>query len=320
MQFRKSLVQWLTGATLTLLLSTTTMPLLAQTDAPAGPPLPVLPADHPFAAFLDSHNFAVAKGATAEWRKLEGTAIDAANKRLYFAVTEIGKSMADTEGDLQLEANKCGAVYMAQLDDSWNIASLSPIVVGGPYDENDKEYPCNKDSIANPDNIFVDAKGNLWIGEDTSLHQNQFLWMWNGTELKRFASLPAGAEVTGVRIEPNGQLFMNVQHPSPMNVYPYNRGVIGAVNGYVAGDDFTAIDIPTGDAAHQVVLASGEYQVLARVGEAIPGSDNELYGEIKDADGNKMMLCNNPDGNMFLPTDEAGSEGYLYTNLECTPG
>lgn len=316
MYLRKFISKLLAGAAVVTMLTTAVAPVRAQNE----PPLPTLPAGNPYAAFIDSHNFAITKGATAEWRKLEGTAIDAVNKRIYFAVTDIGKGMADTKGDIQLKANKCGAVFMAQLDAKWDIQSLTQVVVGGPYDEKDKDYPCNKDAIANPDNLFVDAKGNLWIGEDTDYHRNQFLWMWNGKALKRFATWPAGAEVTGLRIAPNGALFANVQHPSPMNTYPFNRGVVGTVTGYVAGDDFKPVDLPKGADMHKVKIASGEYQMLARVGDAIPGSEGETFGTIQDAEGNKQSLCNNPDGNMFLPTDETGAEGYLYSNYECTPG
>ena len=291
-------------------------PVRAAEEMPFPGPL----TDNPQAAFIDSHNFAVAHGATAEWRKMEGVALDAANKRLYIAVSSVGRSMADTEGDIQLPENKCGAVYMAELDDQWSITSLSPVVVGGPYDESNADYPCNPDAIANPDNIFVDADGNLWIGEDTDYHKNQFLWMWDGTMLKRFASMPASAEVTGLRVEDDGTLFLNAQHPSGMNYYPFNRGVIGVVTGFSAGDDFTPIEIPTGADTRKLVVASGAYQALARAGDAIPASMGEVYGEINSATGELMNRCNNPDGNMFLPISEEGGEGYLYTNFECAPG
>ena len=117
MQIRKFLAGLLTSAALATVL---TAPVLAQTE----PPLPVLPAGHPYAALIESHNFAISKGATAEWRKMEGVALDATNKRLYIAVTAIAKGMADKKGGIQLPENPCGAVYMAQLDDKWDITSL----------------------------------------------------------------------------------------------------------------------------------------------------------------------------------------------------
>jgi secreted PhoX family phosphatase len=281
---------------------------------------PTLPHDAPFAAFLDSHNYAIAAGATAEWRKMEGVALDAINNRLYIAVTDTGKGMADTEGDIQMTANKCGAVFEADLNADFDISALKPVVVGGPYDEANADNSCNQDAIANPDNMFVDAKNNLWIGEDTDFHHNQVLWMWNGTELKRFATLPAGAEVTGLRVTPDGTIFLNIQHPDARNFYPYNRATVGVITGYKAGDDFTSVSVPTGDDMLRLSLAAGQYQVLARTGEAMPNNpDGAVFGSIKNADGSFQPICNNPDGNMFLPNGSSYTEGYLYSNWECAP-
>ena len=109
---------------------------------------PTLPHDAPFAAFLDSHNYAIAAGATAEWRKMEGVAVDTVNDRLYIAITDIGKGMADTEGDIQMAANKCGAVFEADLNADFDISALTPVVVGGPYDESNADYACNQVSWA----------------------------------------------------------------------------------------------------------------------------------------------------------------------------
>ena len=90
MQFKQLIARVMAGALLSSLLVTTAAPAFAQDEIP----FPVLPADHPYAAFIDSHNFAIAKGATAEWRKMEGVAVDAVNKRLYIADTAIAKGMA----------------------------------------------------------------------------------------------------------------------------------------------------------------------------------------------------------------------------------
>ncbi|MEZ4678032.1 MAG: DUF839 domain-containing protein [Caldilineaceae bacterium] len=301
------------GLLAALLLSSTVM---AQDEAPAF----VVPLDHAHAPFLESYNYAVAQGATAEWRKMEGVAVDSVNNKLYIAISEIGKGMSDGEGDIQLEENICGAVYVADLDADMNISTLSPLVVGGPYDESDEENPCSVDSIANPDNVFVDKTGTVWIGEDTGEHANNMLWTWNGSELKRFATLPAGSEVTGLHISANGTVFMNVQHPDGVNIYPYTRGTIGVITGFTAGDAFEAIGVPSGNDAHKVIVAGGDYQVLGRMGSPIP---NDIYGarlgQLDIADGS-MAICNNPDGNMYLPVNEEGTAGYLYTNYECQPG
>ena len=62
------------------------------------------------------------------------------------------------------------------------------------------------------------------------------------------------------------------------------------------------------------------YQVIARAGEPIVGNDSERYGQVSDMAGNLLFRGNSPDGNMFLPINEAGSKGYFYTHLECQSG
>jgi secreted PhoX family phosphatase len=306
----------LIGIMVMLVLSVT-----AAARAQSASTFPEFPKDNKAAAFINSHGFAIEKGASAEWRKMEGVAVDAVNKKLYVAVTAVQKGMSDDKGGIRLKDNPCGAVFMGTLDADNNVSALTPVVVGGPYDKANNAYACNPDSISNPDNLFVDAKGNLWIGEDTDYHKNQMLWMWDGKALKRFATYPAGAEVTGLRAEPNGTLFLNIQHPEPTNVYPFNRGLIGVVTGFKAGDDFTPVGIPKGDDTKRITIAAGKYQVLGRMGEAIPGaSDGERFGAIIQADGKTQIICNNPDGNMYLPTASDYSEGYLYTNCEFSPG
>jgi len=302
-----------------------TVGLVALAAAPAmaqdASTVPAADLTSPVAPFVYSHEFAISKGATAEWRKMEGVAHDAASNTLYLAITSIGKGMADTEGDIQLSENKCGAVYSGAIDATGDLASLTPVVMGGAYDESNADNACDTESISNPDNLFVDPKGDVWIGEDTDFHKNQMLWMWDGTNLKRFATMPSGAEVTGLRIQPDGTIFLNVQHPSADNAYPFNRATIGVITGFKAGDAFEPVPVAEGDAAKTLQLAAGTYQVLGRTGEAIPGDPQGLtFGEKPTKDGSTLPPCNNPDGNMFLPTTSTGTEGYLYTNWECVPG
>jgi secreted PhoX family phosphatase len=274
----------------------------------------------PMAAFLESRAYAAKMGATAEFRKMEGVALDELNKKIFIAMSEIGKGMSDKKGDIQLPANKCGIVYEAALDDNYNISSLVPAVVGGSYDKSAANR-CDVDAIANPDGVYSDPQGNLWIAEDTSNHQNNVLWRWDGKNLKRFATVPKKAEITGLHITEDGTLFFNVQHPHNMSKFPYNRGCVGVVNGFNTADDFMPISVPTGEDMLTVKVASGSYQVLARVGEKIP---NDVYGhrfgQVNRMDGSLKEMCNHPDGNMYLPINQSGSIGYLYTNYECRPG
>ena len=231
----------------------------------------------PMAAFLETRAYAARMGATAEFRKMEGVALDEKNGKIYIAMSSIDKTMSDDKGDIQLPENKCGIVYEGKLDSNYNISELKPAVIGGPYDKSvTSEYgsgfadKCATDNIASPDGLYVDKHGNLWISEDTSSHVNNMIWRWDGKELKRFATVPTGAEITGVHVTANDELFFNVQHPSAMSKFPYNRGVVGVINGFKSNDSFSPVDVPKGNDVFDVKVAAGEYQVLARVGEEIP--------------------------------------------------
>jgi secreted PhoX family phosphatase len=252
---------------------------------------------------------------------MEWVAVDEQNNKLYISMSEINRGMSDGEGDIQLPENNCGIVYEADLDDSYNITNLKPLIVGGPYDENADENACALDNISNPDSLFVDPQGNVWIGEDTGEHVNNMIWKWDGSSLTRFATLPAGAEATGVMITDNNDMFFSVQHPSAMSLYPYNRSTVVAINGWKADEPFESVPVPEGDAMHTLVVAAGEPQILARVGELIPADPKgQRWGQVDNMDGSYALTCNQPDGNTFLAIDEQGTEGYLYTNYECRPG
>ena len=125
-------------------------------------------------------------------------------------MSEVGKGMSDDEGAIQVEENPCGLVYAGDLGENADITNIRPVIVGGPFNKDAKANQCDVDHIANPDNLYVDSKGPLWIGEDTSYHVNNVLWMWDGEALLRFATVPVGAETTRMHITANDTLFFNI--------------------------------------------------------------------------------------------------------------
>ncbi|KAJ54361.1 hypothetical protein ACMU_18205 [Actibacterium mucosum KCTC 23349] len=134
-------------------------------------------------AFLESRKAAVAKGATAEFRKMEGVNISAAAIEngfpfMYMAMSEISKGMSDDEGDISVTENKCGVVYEMRLDANFNVSRMSPVVAGHGYNKENEANACPVDSISNPDNLIVLADGAVVIGEDTSKHENNAMWIW----------------------------------------------------------------------------------------------------------------------------------------------
>jgi secreted PhoX family phosphatase len=112
------------------------------------------------------------------------------------------------------------------------------------------------DRIANPDNIkFSEKLRTLFIGEDSGMHVNNFLWAYNVDtgSLSRILSCPAGAESTGLHAadEVNGWTYImsNFQHPgdweSPLHdkvkavldpmVRANYKDRFGAAVGYITG-------------------------------------------------------------------------------------
>lgn len=137
-------------------------------------------------AFLESRKAAAAKGATAEFRKMEGVnvnfnALAAGEMFAYMAMSEVAKGMSDGEGDIAVDENKCGIVYQMPMDADYNITAMNPAVVGGPYDKNAEANSCALDNISNPDNLVVLDNGDVIIGEDTGNHENNMFWLWKAS-------------------------------------------------------------------------------------------------------------------------------------------
>jgi len=139
-------------------------------------------------AFLETLRAAKAKGATTEFRKMEGVVINydgvasGAVPYMYVAMSSVGKGMVDEEGDIQLDSSAyCGAVYRFGVLTDFNVNRMEPVVVGGAYnaDGDADGNKCDVNGISNPDNLAVMDDGRVFIGEDTSKHVNNALWIYN---------------------------------------------------------------------------------------------------------------------------------------------
>lgn len=195
--------------------------------------LKVKPGMDMLASRLETRRYASMKGATTEFRKMEGSAFDPATKTFYLAMSEISKGMTDADekadkggrNDIRLAKNPCGGVYGLPLDDNFVASSMKAVIVGKPTDyAADSPYAgqkCDIDGIANPDNLtFLTGYNTLVIGEDTGEgHQNDAIWTLNmgSNALTRIATTPYGAEATSVDWYPNlnghAYLVAVVQHP-----------------------------------------------------------------------------------------------------------
>lgn len=184
------------------------------------------------ASRLETTRYASIKGATTEFRKMEGQAFDPATNTMFLAMTQVAKGMLDADAktdlvgrnDIRLAKNDCGAVYALKLGADFAATEIKALVTGMP-----KEYAadapeagntCDIDGIASPDNLtFLTGMNTLIIAEDTDAHQNDVIWahdMATGA-MTRIFSTPYGSEATSVDYYPNvnghAYLMAVVQHP-----------------------------------------------------------------------------------------------------------
>ena len=186
------------------------------------------------AAFLETHRYAAFLGATLEFSKMEGVALNRKDKLAYVAMSRIEKSMIDTVGDIQVGAIKAGATYelklsAAQKDSTgviigsdWvpTVMTAIPALVGEDQAADAFGNTANVDKIANADNLkFSEKLRTLFIGEDSGQHVNNFVWAYNvdTKKLSRILSVPAGGEATGLEVVDNlngfAYILGNFQHP-----------------------------------------------------------------------------------------------------------
>lgn len=189
------------------------------------------------AAFLESRRYAALLGATTEFTKMEGIAVNDKDKRLYMAISAIRDSMTDgtsePANDIKLAKVSSGATYSADLKggqkDTSGAAINSEYVATNMYVEtallgedisaDALGNTANPNKIANTDNIFFSEKmRTLFIGEDSGMHVNNFVWAYNvdTKQLSRILSGVAGAEHTGLQVvdDMNGHAYImsNSQH------------------------------------------------------------------------------------------------------------
>lgn len=189
------------------------------------------------AAFLESRRYAAMKGATTEWNKMEGMAIDEKSKKAYMAISYQDKGMlADSsfaKDDIKVAKNNCGATYEitlkgSQKDTDGNAISseyvgvsiMAPVgLVGEEIAADANGNTCSVNKIANTDNVTFSPKmRTLFVGEDSGTHTNNFVWAYNVNtkKLSRILSVVAGGESAGLQVVDNmnghSYIMSNSQH------------------------------------------------------------------------------------------------------------
>lgn len=191
------------------------------------------------AAFLETHRYAAIKGGSMGFSKMEGTTVNVSDKVLYSALSACKDSMVassskhdpNSKVDLAAALN-AGAVMALKLksgqkdsantaiNSEWVPGSIQTLLAGVDLTTADTlGNTAHADKIANPDNLkFSEKMRTLFIGEDSGMHVNNFLWAYNVDTkvLSRVLSCPAGAESTGLHAVDavNGWTYItsNFQH------------------------------------------------------------------------------------------------------------
>ncbi len=186
------------------------------------------------AAFLETHRYAAFKGGSMGFTKMEGTTINIQDKVAYSAMSYIQSSMLDGSGDIKVQGPRSGAVYALNLKggqsdhtgegiaSEWVPVDMAPpeALIGVDLKQPDAlGNLADAERIANPDNLkFSEKLRTLFIGEDSGMHVNNFLWAYqvDTKVLSRILSSPAGSESTGLHAvdEINGWTYImsNFQH------------------------------------------------------------------------------------------------------------
>jgi len=154
-------------------------------------------------------------------------------------------------------------------------------------------------------------------------------------ELKRFSTTAFGAEMTGPFVFEDGTLLHSIQHPSRDNAEPWNRAGVGYYTDFGfefdgTNDDFEQPSPPEGSEQDYARAADAEFTYLIQEGDEI-NDGSEQWGITQTPDGEPITTDNfagtsygesgyNPDCNQFIATDDEGTEGFLFTNDENSPG
>ena len=183
-------------------------------------------------------------GCTVEFRKWEGFTYDPKRQKAYTAISEVERGMLNNDAtydlggnnDIKVQANKCGCVMEFDIGSTMRATKARMLTCGTPLTSasgfektGSFDDECDVNAIANPDNVAsISAYDQLIIGEDTSNHVNNLIWIWDFTkgagQLTRIAATPMGSETTSPYWYTIGSwMYMTyvVQHP-------YGAGTIHA--------------------------------------------------------------------------------------------
>ncbi len=189
------------------------------------------------AMFLETRRYAAWLGATTEFNKMEGLAVNKKDKKLYMAMSYIDKGMkADSTAPadhIRVAKINAGGTYeiglaSGQKDNNGEVINsdwvgvtmhIPAALLGEDIATDQWGNTANPNKIANTDNVFFSEKmRTLFVGEDSGTHVNNMVWAYNvdTKKLTRILSVASGAESTGLQVVENinghAYIMSNDQH------------------------------------------------------------------------------------------------------------
>ncbi|MDD2828320.1 MAG: DUF839 domain-containing protein [Sulfuricurvum sp.] len=200
------------------------------------------------AAYLESRRYGALLGATSEFNKMEGVTVNAKDKKVYMAISNMSGGMAtsssDPVDDIKAPIEKAGAVFELALssgksdtagtaiNSSYVATTMNAIPELTGLTVSVKDVFGNSadvSKVANPDNLkFSEKMRTLFVGEDSGMHINNFVWAYNidTKKFSRILSATAGAESTGLQAIENlngtGYVMSSIQHPGDALLVDWN--------------------------------------------------------------------------------------------------
>lgn len=198
-------------------------------------------ADDDRVAFLESRKAATAKGATDEFRKMEGTNIRRNAKPgdyVYMAMSEINETMLsnekagdefdDPQDDIHLEKEDYGAVYRMKLDGNYNVHRMEPAIVGGehaticggcPYDA----HPNSKNEVCQDCAFNPEAEGDTNTQTESKTDPGKGVNKLTGGMKTLFGKGMTSLMDTSTSVDPEH----TIANPDNLVVMPDGRVIIG---------------------------------------------------------------------------------------------